>query len=214
MIYSKKLWLVDLAAWTRGWPLTLSFYYQNIHRGNTRKISRRFTKKQDEEKNIFEDKRVVTKIIKMDENNQYGNAMTKPLPTGSTKRATKIQQWDNLTWYFRGFPITIKLDIYSLLTLNLITKMQQKNNYFLMKFIHQYIHQVLSASERSVFQFLDAMWLNDKGVMNSYKTTVKTHATMDAKITIPLYAKHLHLLISKCGWQVSKNKRSLYLWVK
>ena len=129
---------MDLAAWTRGWPLTVSFYYQNIHRGNTRKISRRFTKKQDEEKNIFEDKRVVTKIIKMDENNQYGNAMTKPLPTGSTKRATKIQQWDNLTWYFRGFPITIKLDIYSLLTLNLITKMQQKNNYFLMKFIHQY----------------------------------------------------------------------------
>ena len=72
-------------------------------------------------------------------------------------------------------------------------------------------NKVLSASERSVFQFLDAMWLNDKGVMNSYKTTVKTHATMDGKITIPLYAKHLHLLISKCGRQVSKNKRSLYL---
>ena len=72
--------------------MTLSFYYQNIHRGNTRKISRRFTKKKkDEKKNIFEDKRVVTKIIKMDENNQYGNDMTKPLPAGSTKRATKIQ---------------------------------------------------------------------------------------------------------------------------
>ena len=28
-----------------------------------------------------EDKRVVSKILKMDENNQYGNAMTKPLPT-------------------------------------------------------------------------------------------------------------------------------------
>ena len=140
MIYSKKLSLVDLAAWPWGWPLTLSFYYQNIHRGNTRKISRRFTKKKkDEKKNIFEDKRVVTKIIKMDENNQYGNDMTKPLPTGSTKRATKIQQWDNLTWNFRGFPITIKLDIYSLLTLNLITKMQHNNNYFLMKFIHQYL---------------------------------------------------------------------------
>ena len=28
-----------------------------------------------------EDKRVVSKILKMDENNQYGYAMTKPLPT-------------------------------------------------------------------------------------------------------------------------------------
>ena len=37
-------------------------------------------------KNIFEDKRVVTKILKVDENNQYGNAKTKPLPMGSIKR--------------------------------------------------------------------------------------------------------------------------------
>ena len=33
-----------------------------------------------------EDKRIVTKILKMDENNQYGNEMTKHLPTGSIKR--------------------------------------------------------------------------------------------------------------------------------
>ena len=32
-----------------------------------------------------EDKRIVTKILKMDENNQFGNAMTKPLPKGSIK---------------------------------------------------------------------------------------------------------------------------------
>ena len=37
-------------------------------------------------KNIFEDKRAVTKILKMDENIQYGNAMTKPLLTGSIKK--------------------------------------------------------------------------------------------------------------------------------
>ena len=40
--------------------------------------------------NIFEDKRVVTKILKMDENNQYGNDMTKPLPTGNIKKAEKL----------------------------------------------------------------------------------------------------------------------------
>ena len=30
-------------------------------------------------------KRVITKILKLDENNQYGNGMTKPLPTGCIK---------------------------------------------------------------------------------------------------------------------------------
>ena len=31
----------------------------------------------------------MTKILKMDENNHYGNAMTKPLPTGSIKKVKK-----------------------------------------------------------------------------------------------------------------------------
>ena len=39
---------------------------------------------------IFEDKRVMTEILKMDENNQYGNAMTKALPTGSVKKEKKV----------------------------------------------------------------------------------------------------------------------------
>ena len=36
--------------------------------------------------NQVEDKRIAAKILKLDENNQYGNAMTKPLPTGCIKK--------------------------------------------------------------------------------------------------------------------------------
>ena len=36
--------------------------------------------------NKFENKKIVTKIIKMNESNQYGNAMTKPLPTARLKK--------------------------------------------------------------------------------------------------------------------------------
>ena len=43
----------------------------------------------NETKNIFEDKRAVTKILKMDENNQYRDAMTKPLLTGSIEKVKK-----------------------------------------------------------------------------------------------------------------------------
>ena len=36
----------------------------------------------------YNDYRVITKIIKFDENNQYGFAMTKPMPVGSVKEKT------------------------------------------------------------------------------------------------------------------------------
>ena len=48
-------------------------------------------------KNILENKRVVTKILKMDENNQYGNAVTKSLLTGSIKKMKKISSLKDLT---------------------------------------------------------------------------------------------------------------------
>ena len=59
---------------------------QNEPKGNLKLIY----EIKNELENIFEDKRVVNKILKMDENNQYRNAMTKPLPTGSIKKAKKV----------------------------------------------------------------------------------------------------------------------------
>ena len=38
----------------------------------------------------FENKRVVSKILKMDKNNQYGNAMTKPLSFGCIKKQKEV----------------------------------------------------------------------------------------------------------------------------
>lgn len=35
--------------------------------------------------NAYHERRVITKILKLDENNQYGYAMTKPMPTGCIK---------------------------------------------------------------------------------------------------------------------------------
>ena len=49
---------------------------------------------------ISEDKRSVSEILKMDENNQYGNAMTKPHPTSSIKKIKNIpshREFDTIT---------------------------------------------------------------------------------------------------------------------
>ena len=63
---------------------------------------------------------------------------------------------------------------------------------------------VLSPNKWSVCQLLVAMRLNDKGTLNLYKTTAKTHLTMDKKFLIPLYVEHLHFLLIKCCWCISK----------
>ena len=41
-------------------------------------------------KNKAQKKRLISKILKLDENNQYGNGMTKPLPTGCIKDDSDI----------------------------------------------------------------------------------------------------------------------------
>lgn len=38
----------------------------------------------------------MSKVLKVDENNQYGNAMTKPLPTSIIKRMKKIPSYIEL----------------------------------------------------------------------------------------------------------------------
>ena len=43
-------------------------------------------------------KRVITKIFKLDENNQYGNGMTKSLPTGCIKYNKDIS-WETFNFF-------------------------------------------------------------------------------------------------------------------
>ena len=64
--------------------------------------------------------------------------------------------------------------------------------------------KIFSANERSLFQLLDAMRLNDKEKIDFFKTTTETHKTMDEKIAIRLHAERLHFLLTKFGWKVTK----------
>ena len=65
--------------------------------------------------------------------------------------------------------------------------------------------EIISLDVRSVFQLLDAMILNDKGTLNSYKTTAKTLSTMEKKVFIPLYAEHLSFLVTRCSWKMTRS---------
>ena len=167
-------------------------------------------KTKTEMKNIFENKRVVSKILKMDENSQYGNVMTKPLPTGSIKKMKKISSLKELDLVRQGILEEDKIGHLFEIDIEFDKKnADEKQLFFNEIYIPIFEKKVLSANGTSVFQLLDAMRLNNKRTINSYKTTAKTHATMDKKFDIPLYAKYLHFLLSRCGWRVS-NVRAHY----
>ena len=51
----------------------------------------------------------MTKILKMDENNQYANAMTKPLPAGPRKRVKKLPIMGEFDLILQGISDTDKI---------------------------------------------------------------------------------------------------------
>ena len=56
-------------------------------------------------------KRVITKILKLDENNQCGNGMTKPLPTGCIKDNDNIS-WETFNFLLESVSFEVTMVIY------------------------------------------------------------------------------------------------------
>ena len=142
----------------------------------------------------------------MDENNQYGNAMTKPHLTGCIKKSKKIPTMRELQLIIEG--ISHKDKIGHLFVVDIMFDFERCSaEELLFNEIYTPVFEkqkVLPPSKRSVFQLLDAMGVNDFAVLNAYKATAKTHSTMGKKIFIPLYTERLHFLIKCCGWLVTK----------
>ena len=64
-----------------------------------------------------------------------------------------------------------------------------------------------------------------KDLVRSFKANGKTHSTLEEKKFIPLYAEHIHVLVKRAGWLVtriyqhftfeqSKFEKTLMLWTK
>ena len=55
------------------------------------------------DKNKTQKRRIVSKILKLDENNQYGNGMTKPLPTGYITKPLPTKDDSDISWVAFNF---------------------------------------------------------------------------------------------------------------
>ena len=132
-------------------------------------------------------KRIITKILKLDENNQYGMAMTKPLPTGFIKDDKDVSWW---TLNFLLESISFKDKIGHFYIVDIIfddkkaTKRQLVYNNIYPLFIEK--QKTIDPYERSVFQLLEQFVMGDSGP-KSYRVTAKAHATLFKKKNLYRY---------------------------
>ena len=152
----------------------------------------------------YRDLRVTSKIIKFDENNQYGFAMTKPMPTGSMKE--KTPSWVEFNLLLESVNLDDKIG-------HLFDYEKPSDRVIMYNELFPPIiekKKTLDANERSVFQLCELYCENDKGKPKSYKTSSKSHSTLLPKNFIPVYLEELKFFIPRCGWIVTKLYKHYY----
>ena len=149
-------------------------------------------------------KRIITKILKLDENNQYGNGMTKPLLTGCIKDDPDVS-WETFNFLLKKvdfedtighlYIVDIKFDIKN------VTERELAYNEIYPPIIEK--QKVIDPCDRSVFPLLEQYIEGEKGP-KSYKSTAKVHATLLKKNFLPMYLEDLAFCIKRAGWIVTK----------
>ena len=150
-------------------------------------------------------KRFSSKIIKMDESNQYGMAMTRALPYGCIKRKNNIPSFEELDQLLKS--ATLEDKIGHIFTVNIeFSDINPKT--LLFNKIYPPIfekNKKISPHLRSCSQIMSiARKKKGKKEIYSLPFNSKTHATMNKKIFVNLYAEDLYFLAKHAGWKVTK----------
>ena len=152
----------------------------------------------------FQKKRIITKIIKFDESNQYGFAMTRPMPTSCIKQ-NNSPSWLEFNLLIEKVSLDNAIGHLFVVDIEFDEKNATEKQYMYNEIFPPIIEKqkILDANERSLFQLLELFdKTNDKP--KSYRCTAKSHATMFPKKYIPLYLEDLRFLIKRTGWVVTK----------
>ena len=126
--------------------------------------------------------RVISKIIKFDENNQYGFAMTKPMPVGAIKE--NDASWSDYNILFEKLSLDDKKVHIFIVDIEFdhlhATDCQIMYNEILPPFIEK--DKKIEANKRSVYQLLELYSEDHRGKPNTYKISAKAHSNLFAKI--------------------------------
>ena len=150
-------------------------------------------------------KRFSSKIIKMDENNQYGMAMTRPLSYGCIKRQFTVPSFEELEQLLKS--VTLEDKIGHIFTVDIeFSDINPKTLLFNEIFppIFQK-HKKILPYLRSCSQIMSRTQKKEnKDEIVTLPFNSKTHATLNKKIYVNLYAEDLYFLTTRAGWKVTK----------
>ena len=149
-------------------------------------------------------KRVVTKILKLDENNQYGHGMTKPLSTGCIKDNDDIS-WETFNILLESVNFDDKIVHLYIVDIEFDFKDATEREFAYNEIYPPIIEKqkVIDPCERSVFQLFE-QFVKAENAPKSYRTSAKAHANLFKKNFLPMYLEDLVFCIKRTGWKVTK----------
>ena len=123
--------------------------------------------------------------MKLDENNQYGNAMTKPLPTGCIKDDEDIS-WETFNFLLESVGFEDEIGHLYIVDIEFNVKNATEREYAYNETYPPIIEKqkTIDPCERSVFQLLEQFVRGEK-VPKAYRATAKAHANLFKKIFSP-----------------------------
>ena len=152
-----------------------------------------------------EKKRIINKILKLDENNQCGFAMTKPMPTGCIKEYPS-PSWLKFNMLLEGVSLDDPIGHLFVVDIEFDEKNATDRHLLCNEIFPSIIkkQKTLDADERCTYQLLEMFDTTMEGKPRTYRCTPRSHATMFPKKFIPLYIEDLRFLIKTAGWRVTK----------
>ena len=123
-------------------------------------------------------KRLITKILKLDENNQYGDGMTKPLPTGCIKDNDDIS-WETFNFLLENVSSEDATGHLYIVDIEFDTKNVTETEFAYNEIYPPIIEKqrTIDPFERSVFQTLE-QFVRSEHAPKAYRSTAKAHANV------------------------------------
>ena len=140
-----------------------------------------------------------SKLFKLDENNQYGFAMTKPLPIGIFKKEPSVSN-DILIKSIENFDLNAKIGEIFVADIEFHAYDYPRKKIYNEVFPCIFeLKSKIPLDRRSVYQLLSAMRTGKRENILKHKATKKTQATLCSKKRFPMYIDHIHFLTKRAG---------------
>ena len=155
--------------------------------------------------NAFHERRIITKILKLNKNIQYSYAMTKPMPTGCIKEHL-FPSWLEFNLFLETIDLEDQIGHLFVVDIEFDEKIATERGYMYNEILPPIIEKQKNFRGKQTFG-LQTFRTDAKNVRwhaKTYRCTKKSHVNMFPKYFILLYLEDLSFLIKRCCWRVTK----------